>query len=292
MADAKNGMINMAAVKKTVVFFIGLLAVLFLNFSPPLQAAEQAELMERWLVSDSLSTRVVDHGAWAVILGTYLLEDEAGQTRFDYGAVTPEDRNLLDGYIRMLSRVDVDRLTRDEQMAYWINAYNALIVSIVLSEYPVKSINDIGGWFFSPGPWKEKRFRVYLIRLSLNDIYHRILRPIWQDQRVHYAISCAAKGCAALKPTPFSGATIETDLELGAYRFVNDGPAILTFRGEAITVSRIYEWYAEDFGGSEQIILDYLKSVANGDLAFELARVEHISGHGFDWSLNDIRGQN
>lgn len=292
MGNARKAMINTAAVKKISVFFTGLLVVLFLNISPPPRAAENAELMERWLVSDSLSTRVVDHSAWAEILGAYLVAGEGGQAGFNYGAVTPQDRGLLDGYIRMLSRVDVDRLNRAEQMAYWINAYNALIVSIVLSEYPVKSINDIGGWFFSPGPWKEKRFRVYLIRLSLNDIYHRILRPIWQDRRVHYAISCAANGCAALNPTPYSGATIEADLELGAYRFINDGPAILTFKGEAITASRIYEWYAADFGGSDQAILSYLKSVARNEMALELALIERISGHGFDWSLNDARGQN
>jgi len=257
----------------------------------PAWAAEEPNLMERWLVSDSLSKRDVDHSPWQTILNRYLVVSGDGVNSFDYGAVSKADREALTRYIAMLGRVDVDRLNRNEQMAFWINAYNALVVSIVLEDYPVRSINDIGGSFFSPGPWKEKRFRVYLINLSLNDIYHRILRPIWADIRVHYALGCGARGCAQLAAKPYAGKTIEEDLERAQSAFINHGPAILQIKETGVTLSRIFDWYGEDFGDREEDILARLRQQAGGDMAAKLAPVSEISSYGFDWDLNDAPGE-
>ncbi len=270
-------------------FFAGLCLLLFLVLAGPAQSAENAELMERWLVNDSLSKRTVDHTPWEKFLTTYLGTNATGAVIFDYGAVGGPDQEALANYIENLSRTDVDRLNRLEQKAFWINAYNAIVVSIALSEYPVKSINDIGGWFLAPGPWQAKRFRVYQIDLSLNDIYHRILRPIWNDPRIHYALSCGALGCPAPKATPYTGKTIESDLDMAARIFINQGPAILFIKGDGINISRIYDWYEEDFGASDSEIVDHIRSLAEENLAWQLAPVIKISGHGFDWALNDQR---
>lgn len=269
--------------------FTGLCLLLFLVLPGPVQSAEEAELMERWLVTDSLSKRTVDHTLWEKFLTSYLTANDAGAVVFDYGAVGDLDLEALTSYIEILSRTDVDRLNRLEQKAFWINAYNAIVVSVALSEYPVKSINDIGGWFLAPGPWQAKRFRVYQINLSLNDIYHRILRPIWNDPRIHYALSCGALGCPAPKATPYKGETIESDLDMAARIFINQGPAILFIKGNGINISRIYDWYEEDFGASDGEILDHIRSLADENLARQLAPVIKISGHGFDWALNDQR---
>ena len=251
--------------------------------------AEEADLMERWLESDSLSSRTVDHAPWQAILATYASTNDAGEFGFDYGAVSEADKTVLNNYIATLSRTDVDRLKREEQLAYWINAYNAIVVSIVLADYPVKSINDIDGWFLSPGPWKAKRFRVYQIDLSLNDIYHRILRPIWNDPRIHYALGCAARGCPAISPAPYTGASIENDLEAAARAYINRGPAVLFIKGNGATISRLYDWYEQDFGRSDAEIMDHIRSFADDTLMQQLAPVEKISGHGFDWALNTPR---
>ena len=269
-----------------------LAALIFLLFPIALlQAAEKPNLMERWLVNDQLSGRAVDHSPWQNLLGAYLVARDEGESAFNYAAVTDQDQEVLSQYIIMLGRTDVDRLNRDEQMAFWINAYNALVVSIVLEDYPVRSINDIGGWFFSPGPWKEKRFRVYLINLSLNDIHHRILRPIWEDLRIHYVLSCGARGCPALAAKPFTGKSIEEDLAAAETTFINHGPAIRQIRGTGVTLSRIYDWYGRDFGEQEEQILAHIKNRARGDLAVQLAPVGKISSYGFDWDLNDAAGQ-
>ncbi|MHA1544145.1 MAG: DUF547 domain-containing protein [Alphaproteobacteria bacterium] len=252
----------------------------------PVNAAEEARLMERWLVNDALSTRTVDHIAWQKILDTYLIKTSAG-TLFDFAGVTEEDIGLLDRYLRGLSRTDVDRLNETEQKAFWINAFNALSVRVVLSEYPVSSINDVGGGFFSSGPWSEKRFRVYLIDLSLNDIYHRILRPIWQDNRVHYALSCAAKGCPNLSGLAFEAETLDQALDAAARDFINNGKGILQLNGGSVRLSRLYDWYRDDFGEGEAGVIAHLKSFADIETGVNLKNTERISGHAFDWSLND-----
>ena len=249
-------------------------------------AAEEARLMERWLINDALSERTVDHSAWQKILDTYLIKTTAG-TLFDYAAVSKDDITTLDHYLTRLSRTDVDRLNEVEQKAFWINAFNALVVRVVLSEYPVSSINDIGGGWFSSGPWAEKRFRVYLIDLSLNDIYHRILRPIWQDNRVHYALSCAAKGCPNLQGSAFEARTLDQDLDAAARDFINNGQGILQLNGGSVRLSRIYDWYRDDFGADEAGVIRHLKSFADVETGVNLEPIEQINGHAFNWSLND-----
>jgi len=255
--------------------------------APGLLAAEKARLMERWLVNDPLSTRQVDHTLWAEILQAYVVETPDGRNAFDYAAVSGADREKLDVYIEQLQHTDVDRLSRQEQLAFWANAFNALAVHFVLEEYPVKSINDIGGGFFSSGPWNERVFRVYSIELSLNDIYHRILRPIWQDARVHYVLACAAKGCADIVAYPYTGPAMDRAMEVAAMNFINQGPAVIDTRQGSLRVSSIFDWYEDDFGGTDEMIISHLREFADDELADRLAGMSRVSGHGFDWTLND-----
>ncbi len=273
----------------TAALFLLVLGLAGLCGPKPVLAAEEARLMERWLVNDSLSGRTVDHTPWQRILDRYLIQTPNGAV-FDYAAVNEKDLSRLDGYLLSLSRTDVDRLKQTEQLAFWINAFNALTVRIVLSDYPTSSINDIGGGLFSSGPWDEKRFRVYQIDLSLNDIYHRILRPIWKDNRVHYALSCAAKGCPDLRTKVFTGASIDGDLAKAAGDFINSRKAILQFNGPSVRLSRLYDWYEDDFGQDTSQVLAHLKSFATRETAANLKDVKKISGHAFDWSLNDREG--
>ncbi len=265
--------------------FLLVFGATFLAILNPLFAAEDARLMERWLVNDALSERTVDHSPWQQILDTYLIKTP-GATLFDYEAVTGADIKRLDQYLTRLSRTDVDRLNTLEQKAFWINAFNALSVRVVLSEYPVSSINDIGGGLFSSGPWAEKRFRVYLIDLSLNDIYHRILRPIWQDNRVHYALSCAAKGCPDLSENAFMAETLDQELDAAARDFINNGKGILQLNGRSVRLSRLYDWYQDDFGENEAGVIQHLKSFADTKTGANLEGIMRINGHAFEWTLN------
>jgi hypothetical protein len=123
--------------------------------------------------------------------------------------------------------------------------------------------------------------------LSLDDIEHRILRPIWRDPRLHYAVNCAALGCPNLQTAAFTAANTEALLDKAARDFVNHprGAAIV---GGKLIVSSIYVWYEADFGGADRGVIAHLKRYAGPELATALAAVDRISGNRYDWGLNDL----
>lgn len=199
----------------------------------------------------------------------------------------PADRSALDGYLKRLSTVPVNQLARPEQLAFWINLYNARTVALVLDRYPVNSIRDIKFKLFALGPWSERLLEVAGRKLSLNDIEHGIIRPLWRDPRIHYALNCAALGCPDLRKSAYSGADIEAALEEAARDYVND-PRGMRFddRGR-LTVSKIYLWYEEDFGRSVDGVLAHLRRYADPGLAARLHGRERVDDYAYDWSLND-----
>lgn len=265
------------------------LLLLALVLASPAAAAPRAELWERWTAHDPASAAAVDHSAWDRFLARYLRlpPDGRGATRVAYGEVTPDDRRELERYVEGLAATRVSALARDEQFAFWANLYNALTVRVVLDRYPVRSIRDIDispGWF-ADGPWGAKLVRVEGEELSLDDVEHRILRPIWRDPRVHYAVNCAAVGCPSLRPRAFRAATLDADLDEAARAFVND-PRGVRVEGGRVVASRIYAWFREDWG-TDAAVLDHLRAHAAPALRAELEGRTTIDGHAYDWSLND-----
>ncbi|MDB4285357.1 DUF547 domain-containing protein [bacterium] len=251
-------------------------------------AAPKADLWPRWERHDPRSTVTVDHAAWDEFLGKYLVADDpSGINLARYGSVTPEDRQALRSYLESLEAVRVSEMNRDEQRAYWINLYNALTVLLILEHYPVKSIRDIkiSPGFFSSGPWGKKLLVIEGEKVSLNDIEHRILRPIWKDNRLHYAVNCASLGCPNLQPAAYGSANTERLLEEGAREYVNH-PRGVRFDGKKLVLSRIYGWFKEDFGGSEKGILEHLLTYADDQLTERLRDYRGRIKNEYDWSLN------
>ncbi|NIR82122.1 MAG: DUF547 domain-containing protein [Gammaproteobacteria bacterium] len=250
--------------------------------------APKARLWERWTVHQPSSTAVVDHRPWSALLARYVTVADDGIARFAYRDVDAQDRRLLEDYLASLSQVPIDEYGRGEQRAFWINLYNALTVSIVLERYPVASIRDIdlSSGLFSRGPWKAKRVSVAGQMLSLNDIEHRILRPIWRDARLHYAVNCASIGCPNLAREAFTAANTEELLERAARAYVNH-PRGAHFAGESLIVSSIYVWFEGDFVAHSGSVLSHLRRYAEGDLAARLAAVSRFDDHAYDWRLND-----
>ncbi len=266
---------------------IALCAVLFL-LSTVAAAQPKAELWPRWSAFDAASTRIIDHSAWDRWLGEYVMTSRDGVNLVSYGRVTSLDRRALDGYIAMLAATRVSRLNRAEQMALWINLYNALTVKVVLDRYPVESIQRIGispGWF-SIGPWGRKLVRVEGEQVSLDDIEHRILRPIWRDPRIHYVVNCAAIGCPDLARLAYTGARLEAMLEAAASGHINNWRGA-DFEDGELYVSSLYDWYVEDFGGSEGAVLAHLRRYAEPELLRRLNKISGISGYRYDWDLNE-----
>ncbi len=264
-----------------------LVAVLAAVLALPAAAAPRAELWPRWTAHVPGSTLRVDHAAWNTLLAARVRRGPGGVNRFDYAGTTAPERRDLEAYLERLAATAVSRLDRDEQRAFWINLYNALTVKVVLDHYPVESIRDIdiSPGFFADGPWGRKLVRVEGEGLSLDDIEHRILRPIWRDPRIHYAVNCASLGCPDLQPEAFTTANTEALLERGARDYVNH-PRGARIDGGRLVVSSIYHWFEEDFGGSDAGVIAHLRRYAAPALVRRLEGVERIADHRYDWSLN------
>lgn len=251
-------------------------------------AAPQKDLWPRWQANNPASTSVISHDAFKQFLEKYVTTNAAGVNVVNYSAVTASDKTKLRQYLTQLANVLIDNYNRNEQLAYWINLYNALTLDTVLSHYPTKSIRDINlsSGLFSKGPWDAKLIQVEGEALSLNDIEHRILRPIWQDSRIHYAVNCASYSCPNLQKIPYSGRNINAQLTQAAIGYVNDPRGVNIDQG-VLTVSQLYDWYQPDFGGSEQAVLQHLMQYAKPALKQQLQNFHKINNYAYNWSLNE-----
>jgi hypothetical protein len=251
-------------------------------------AAPEAQPWPRWERHDAASTRQLDHSAWDGFLARHLRPAPDGLHRLAYGAVTAPARAQLQAYLQQLQAVPVSQLNRAEQRAYWINLYNAQTVETVLAHYPVASILKINTspGLLARGPWGDRALRVEGERLSLDDIEHRILRPIWRDPLIHYGVNCASVGCPNLAARAFTASNSTALLEAGARDFVNH-PRGARVEGGRLRVSSLYVWFKADFGGDDAGVIAHLRRYATPALAAQLDGIGRISGHDYDWSLND-----
>jgi hypothetical protein len=245
--------------------------------------------LEPWRQHDAESRTVVDHAEWANLLNQYVIPGQNGIRRFDYGHFSQRSKAALERYLQHLQRVDLPSLNRNEQFAYWVNLYNAATIKVVTDHFPVTSIRniDISPGLFSKGPWQAKILTVLGQPLSLDNIEHDILRPIWRDPRIHYVVNCASMGCPNLAATPFEGHGLEARLEKSARAYVNHPRGSRVTDG-ILTASRIYQWYQDDFGGSDAAAIRHLAEYATGDLADALTNADEIDRYEYDWSLNDV----
>ena len=276
--------------KRLIYISLALSALFLILTCAALWAAPKANLWERWLVQNPESTIVVDHSPWDAFLKTYVVKSSDGINRVAYSKVTEGDKIALARYIDNLSKIPVSKLARSEQLPYWINLYNALTVQVVLDHYPIESIRDIdiSPGFFSEGPWDKKLVTIEGEEVSLNDIEHRILRPIWRDPRIHYAINCASIGCPNLSEDAYTHENTQDLLNRGAHDYINH-PRGVAIEGDKLIVSSIYVWFSEDFGGTDAKIISHLMKYAAPILAEKLKQFNHISDNRYDWSLNDAR---
>jgi hypothetical protein len=264
-------------------------ALLLFRSAGPAVAAPAAEPWSFWAANDPAGKVRVDHAPWDAFLKKYVVTNHpSGVNRVRYASVGPEDRKILDGYILQLQQVEVTRLNRPEQKAYWINLYNAQTVKVVLDHYPVKSIRDINisPGLFRTGPWGAKSLLIQGQKVSLDDIEHRILRPLWKDNRVHYAVNCASIGCPNLQPEAYTPENTEALLEKGAREYVNH-PRGARVVGDRLDLSSVYDWFRADFGGSDAAVLLNLQLYAAPDVAGRLKGFHGKFYYDYDWRINE-----
>ena len=243
-----------------------------------------------WDASVESNTESVDHSAWQELLDEFVAPDKSGVNVVDYRGLKSSEEAVrkLTAYLDFLQTLDPREFSRDEQMAYWINLYNAVTVGVVLSAYPVDTIRDIhAGVVPYTGPWNDVHATVAGEELSLDQIEHGILRPIWRDERIHYALNCAAYGCPQLPSVVFTAANTEVLLDAAARHFVNSSRGVDRVDADLMVISSIYNWYAEDFGSTEASLIDHLLQYAEDDLVAFLTDFDGSIEYDYDWKLND-----
>jgi len=263
-----------------------LITVVTLFLSSQLLAAPASELWEKWASHDANSKLTIDHSQWDDLTRRFVLPTRDGINLFAYSKFETADKSQLKVYISALSKTPIRQYNRGEQMAYWINLYNAITVNLILDNYPIASIRDVKSGFFSFGPWDKELIVIGGEAMSLNDIEHRVLRPIWQDSRIHYAVNCASMGCPNLQSSAFTAENTETMLDLAAVEFINHPRAVQVKYGK-LRLSSIYNWYKIDFGGTDASVIDHLRQYAKTPLADQLDNIDSIDNDDhYDWSLN------
>ena len=275
-------------------FRVWTLIVCTLPFAGPAGAQNTAELIPVWDKSDESSSARIDHGAWQDLLDEYVLEHESGVNRVDYAALqaSSEDSAKLDEYLDMLQSLDPRDYSRAEQKAYWFNFYNSLTVKTVAEAHPVDSIREISdsllgiGGLIPVGPWRDVRARVAGIDLTLDNIEHGILRPIYRDPRIHYGVNCASIGCPNLVKTAFTAENTEALLEEASRIYINHPRGVDIVDVDFMVISSIYTWFAEDFGGREETVIEHLLQYAEPELAEQLGDFAGFIEYEYDWALN------
>lgn len=264
------------------------MTLLFYILTAPAVFAESGpEAWSIWSVSDESVETTIDHTAWGEFLSRYVQADESGINLVAYAEVASSDRISLQAYLDRLTEQDPRQLRKAEQMAYWINLYNALTVEVVLRNPDKNSIQNMGDGFFSSGPWGDKLIGIAGERLSLDDIEHRILRPIWRDHRIHFAVNCASISCPNLALAPYTAENMEEMLNAAEAHYINHPRGVSFDARGRLNLSKIFSWYRGDFANDEAELLRYLSKhhvTAADRLQEHTGRVRY----NYDWNLNSV----
>ena len=210
------------------------------------------------------------HEQWTSALKNYV--DNEGNVNY---AKWKNDTTALDNYISSLEEnPPAEYWSKNDSLAYFINAYNAVTVKLILDNYPLKSIRNL------VTPWRFKRFNLNEKKVSLDHIEHNILKKMGEP-RIHFAINCASASCPKLLNKAFYSHTMEKQLEAVTKDFINDKKRNLIGEKE-MSVSRIFQWFAGDFGTKKERYA-FIRRYAQDPVA-KNAKVRFLK---YDWSLNE-----
>jgi len=206
--------------------------------------------------------------------------DAAG--RVNYAAL--QDDAALDAFTDALAAAE-EPTDPAARMAFWINAYNALTLDLIADNYPLSSIRELDGG----DPWSARMFTVAGQPVTLNHIEHQILRPLG-DARVHAALNCASRGCPPLPPAPFASDQLDAQLNDAAQRWVRTNGVNVDVSANTLQISKIFDWYGEDFvrdgEPKERAAASFAATYLPEHAAFLAAGGYTTSYMSYDWGLN------
>ena len=250
-------------------------------------ASLHKNIWPKWASHNPQSQAVISHQEWQEFLTQCVITNEEGINLVDYPHLTEANLVTLNHYITRMSKIHINDYNRNEQLAFWLNLYNALTVQIVADYYPVASIQEINisPGLFSVGPWGANLVAIAGTQLTLDDIQNRIIRPIWNDPRAIYAINHATIGGANLSKEVFQGNIIDTQLNKVTYEYVNSLRGIQIIEGKLVA-SKIYHWFIDDFGGNTQDLMVHLSQYAKEPLRSQLLKSNTVDSSTYNWHLN------
>ncbi len=219
----------------------------------------------------------IRHDQWNSLLQKHV--SDAGWV--DYKGFI-RDSAQLNNYLELLSQnhPDPKTWTDKERLAYWINAYNAFTVKLITKHYPVESIKDIkSGIPFVNTVWDIKFINIQGQNYDLNNIEHGILRPKFNEARIHFAVNCASVSCPKLMNWAYSAEQLDRQLDQAAREFIND-PSRNVIEKDELQLSKIFKWYGGDFDGK---IVEVVRKYANQNFS-EDPKVNYLD---YDWRLNE-----
>lgn len=235
----------------------------------------------------TLNTLLQQHVVW--ISG-------GGASQLDYAAIK-RDPSTLNDYLGEIATVTAEqyrKFSKPEKLAFLINAYNAYTIDFVLTGYPdIESIRDLGSLFSSP--WKKRLFPLFGEKRSLDEIEHGMIREpgVFDDPRIHMAVNCASIGCPALRNEAYVAQRLDAQLDDAVRRFLGDRSRNRADE-KGLWVSKIFDWYAEDFEKKAGSVASWLaphaeqlsdESKIQSAVANRSLRIRHLD---YDWTLNDI----
>ncbi|MCJ8163212.1 DUF547 domain-containing protein [Pontibacter sp. E15-1] len=230
---------------------------------------------------EAQGTTPPSHQAWDELLQQHVSKSGI----VDYKGFI-RDKAKLQRYLSAISSTppDKQKWSREEQMAYWINAYNAYTVKLIIDNYPLKSIQDLHPTLKVPGintVWHKKFFRIGGQEASLDEIEHKILRKEFDDPRIHFAINCASFSCPPLRNEAFVASKLDRQLSEQAKAFIND-PSRNKITADKAEVSQIFSWFKGDFTKKGSLV-DFLNKYATTKIK-PGAKISYMD---YDWSLNE-----
>jgi hypothetical protein len=242
-----------------------------------------------------------DYRAYATLLRTHLRDGRVDYARLKAG------RQGLDAVVRAFGDVsdhEVQTWSRPQQMAFWINAYNAFTLRAIVDHYPIEgsrfSLHPRNSIRQIDGAWTTLTWTAAGRTVTLDDIEHRILRPTFREPLVHFAVNCASVSCPPLAPEPYRAATLDAELHAAARRFLAS-PLGVTLRGARLSVSSILKWYGDDFverygRGGPRAASPVDRAILGVVATFGPTEARLVAEGGtatvaflaYDWSLNDL----
>ncbi len=257
--------------KKTLLISLALLTVLLVWFTCTNCRA----------IKHDTDSKPVTHELWDALLKKHVRADGF----VDYKGFI-HDSAELNAYLKVLESAHPNdkNWSRNEQMAYWINAYNAYTIQLIVRNYPVASIKDIKkGVAFVNSVWDIKFIKIQGFSYDLNNIEHNILRPVFKDARIHAAINCASYSCPKLLNEAFTADKLESQLDATMRGFVND-PLRNRITADKAEISEIFKWFKGDFE-RDGSLRDFLNKHSNVKIT-EKTGISHID---YNWALNEAK---